>query len=97
MKFGQLIEHNVKNIFVEKSYRKCGGEKLFSDSFLKMNIEHISESIVLKFSEVVVSSFKDYQNIVKPSCKLVTFALYVFLKTYRGLQLISQPHFLHDF
>ena len=35
MKFGQLIEYNVKNIFVEKSFAKCGGEKLFSDSFLK--------------------------------------------------------------
>ena len=33
MKFGQLLEHNVRNIFVEKSYRKYGGEttpRLFS-------------------------------------------------------------------
>ena len=32
MKFGQLIEHNMRNIFREKSYTKCGGEtspKLF--------------------------------------------------------------------
>ena len=26
MKFGQLIEYNMKNIFVEKSYTKYGGE-----------------------------------------------------------------------
>ena len=26
MKFGQLIEYNVRNIFLEKSYRKCDGE-----------------------------------------------------------------------
>ena len=26
MKFDHLIEHNVKNIFLEKSYTKCGGE-----------------------------------------------------------------------
>ena len=26
MKFGQLIESNVRNIFREKSYAKCGGE-----------------------------------------------------------------------
>ena len=26
MKFDQLIEYNVKNIFVEKSYTKCAGE-----------------------------------------------------------------------
>ena len=26
MKFDQLIEYNMKNIFLEKSYAKCGGE-----------------------------------------------------------------------
>ena len=39
MKFGQLIECNIRNIFLEKSYIKCGGEtshRLF---------EHISGSI----------------------------------------------------
>ena len=33
-KFGQLIECNMKNIFLEKSYTKCGGEtipRLFSE------------------------------------------------------------------
>ena len=32
-KFGQLIEYNMRNIFLEKSYTKCGGEtipRLFS-------------------------------------------------------------------
>ena len=28
MKFGQLIEYNTKNIFLEKSYTKCGGETI---------------------------------------------------------------------
>ena len=26
IKFGQLIECNMRNIFLEKSYKKCGGE-----------------------------------------------------------------------
>ena len=26
MKFGQSIEHNMRNIIFEKSYTKCGGE-----------------------------------------------------------------------
>ena len=26
MKFGQLIECNMRNIFLEKSFTKCGGE-----------------------------------------------------------------------
>ena len=26
MKFGQIIEYNMRNTFLEKSYTKCGGE-----------------------------------------------------------------------
>ena len=33
MKFGQLIEYNMRNIFPEKLYTKCGGE-LVPDPFL---------------------------------------------------------------
>ena len=28
MKVGQLIEYNMKNIFVKKSYTTCGGENI---------------------------------------------------------------------
>ena len=28
MKFGQLIEYNMRNIFAEKSYTKCAGETI---------------------------------------------------------------------
>ena len=28
MKFGQLIEYNMKNIFFQKSYTKCAGETI---------------------------------------------------------------------
>ena len=28
IKYGQLIEYNMRNIFVEKSYTKCGGETI---------------------------------------------------------------------
>ena len=28
IKFGQLIKYNMKNIFLEKSYTKCGGETI---------------------------------------------------------------------
>ena len=27
-KFGQLIEYNMRNVFLEKSYTKCGGETI---------------------------------------------------------------------
>ena len=28
MKFGQLTEYNMRNIFVEESYTKCAGESI---------------------------------------------------------------------
>ena len=34
MKFGQLVEYNMRRIFLEKSYIKCGGETI-PDLFLK--------------------------------------------------------------
>ena len=34
MKFGQLIEYNIKNIFFETSYIKSGGENI-ARPFLK--------------------------------------------------------------
>ena len=40
MKFGQLIECNMRNIFLEKSFTKCGGKtnpRLFSEK-LKLSI-----------------------------------------------------------
>ena len=35
MKFGQLIEYNMRNIFFKKSYTKDVVEKLFPNPFLK--------------------------------------------------------------
>ena len=49
MKFGQLIEHNMRNIFLEKSYTKCGGEtspRSFSEK-LKLSISLDQKSKVL--------------------------------------------------
>ena len=36
IKFGQLIEYNMRNIFLKNSYTKCGGEtspRPFSEKF----------------------------------------------------------------
>ena len=40
MKFGQLTECNMRNIFLEKSYTKCGGETIpsFFSKKLKLSI-----------------------------------------------------------
>ena len=44
VKTGQLLEFNLINNFLEKSYTKCA-EKLFPDPFLKISKKHISGSI----------------------------------------------------
>ena len=46
MKFDQLVEHNMKNIFAEKSYTKCAGETIPTYQKKKKKFEHISGSIV---------------------------------------------------
>ena len=41
MKFDQLIEHKMKNIFLEKLYTKCDGEASPTTFYKKIKIEHI--------------------------------------------------------
>ena len=38
MKFGQLIEYNLRNIFLEKSYTKYGGETIPRPYFKKSKL-----------------------------------------------------------
>ena len=45
MKFNQLTDYNIRNIFLEKSHTKCGGETIHR-AFSKVKIEHISGPIV---------------------------------------------------
>ena len=46
MKFGQLTQCNIKNIFHEKSVTKCGKKTSAKPFSEKIKIEHISGSIV---------------------------------------------------
>ena len=59
MKFGQLIEHNMRNIFVEKSYTKCGGETT-PRSFSKKSKLSISLG---QWPEVLYRLFLLYANL----------------------------------
>ena len=42
MKLGQLIGYNMRNIFLEKSYAKCGGECIKSQTLSKKSNLSIS-------------------------------------------------------
>ena len=69
-KFGQLIECNMKNVFLEKSYAKCGKEasprSFYKNSKLSISLAQWSEmffSLFLLYNQVEV-----YHNILKLGC-----------------------------
>ena len=59
MKFDQLIEYNLTNIFLEKSYTKCGGETIsrpFSKkSKLSISLDQYSSSLKKQKEMLLVS------------------------------------------
>ena len=67
MKFSQLIEYNIKNIFLEKPFTKCGGETIprpFSEK-LKLTIFLDQNSAVLYILFLLhgkLRAIKIYQN-----------------------------------
>ena len=72
MKFGQSIEYNRRNIFLEKSmWWNNSHETLYS----KIKIEHISGSTVLSFIQIffIVYQVESYRNKLKLSCKTLAF------------------------
>ena len=53
MKYGQLIKYNLKNIFREKSYTKCGGETIpipfLKKSKLSISLDQCSKVLFVLF------------------------------------------------
>ena len=88
-KFGQLIEYNMRNMFLEKSYTKFGEEtspRPFKDSGLYLSLDQqskISYCLFLLYVQV-----EDYQN--KTPYK-------TFSKTKKRSGTSLPPFFLHDF
>ena len=61
-KFGQLIEYNMRNIFLEKSSTKCGGDTILRP-FSNLWINSL-------FYQCQVEGFR---NVLKLSCRPLTF------------------------
>ena len=92
----------MRNIFLIFShYTKCVLETSFRTSFWKTKIEHISESIVLSFIQFVfiICQVEGDWNVLKRNCKPLALTSYIklFYKIKRCLELLSLPHFVHDF
>ena len=67
MKFGQLIEYNIRNIFPEKSNPKYGGiaslRPFYKKSKLRKSVDQQYERFFLLYVQLEVS-----QNILKLRC-----------------------------
>ena len=100
MKFGQLIECNIRNIFLEKSYAKCGGESsprpFFEKVKLTISLDQRSKDLCslfllygkLRAVEIRWNEAADHS--LSPHIKL-------FEKIKRVLELVYLPHFGHNF
>ena len=52
MKFGQLIECNMRNIFLEKSFTKCGGETSPRPSSEKLKLSICLDQLFLLYDKL---------------------------------------------
>ena len=99
MKFGQSIECNMRNIFLEKTYTKWGGEnspRPFSEK-LKLSISLTRWSKILYSLVLLYAKLRAIEIYWKWSEDHLLFPRYASSKNNRGLELVFLPHFLHNF
>ena len=89
MKFGQLIEYNMRNIFLEKWCTKCDGETI-PDRFLK-NRNGTAAWSFIQFVFIVCPNRGLPKHI---EAKLLITCFYLIQSFFKK---VSLPHFLHDF
>ena len=100
MKFGQLIECNMRNMFLEKSYTKYGEEtspRRFSEK-LKLNLTLDQQSKVLYSLFLLYGKFRAFEIYCNSAADhLLSPYIKLFEKIKRGLELVFLPYFLHNF
>ena len=89
MKFGHLIERNMRNVFLEKSFTKCGGQ-----TSPRPCSEILKRSISLDQQSKVLYSLPLLYGQVEVTCFHLISSF--FQKTKRGLGLLSLSHFPHN-
>ena len=93
----------MRNIFVEKSCAKCGGETiprlLSKKSKLSISLAQqckVLNSLFLLYVNLRVIEISEIK--LQTTCLAAYFSyLKLFKKTKSGLELVSLTHFLHDF
>ena len=93
-------EYNMRNIFHEKSYAKCGGQTIPGPFFKNQNWVYLWINSV-KFYTVCFCCMPSWglSKFIETKLQITCFYLILrlFKKTKRGLELVPLPHFLHDF
>ena len=85
MTFCQLMEYNVRNIFLQKLCTKCGGEASSRPFYKNQNWAYLWTNS-LKCYKVCFFFLCSSQGLIK-----------LFYKWKRGLELVSLPHSRQDF
>ena len=91
MKFGQFIEYNKSNIFLQKSYRKWDGETSSRSLFVFQRSAAWFPDISI-FLKLANNGNKLHTNLDYWSRDIFNFD---FLE--KGLGIVSSPHFVCDF
>ena len=97
MKFGQLIEYTMRNIFLEKSFTKCweNSPRLFSEKLkLIISLNQQSKNLQCYYCMPSWGLLKYYETKLQNT---YFYLLLSFFKKTRGLELVSLPHLLHNF
>ena len=92
MTFGQLIEYNLRNIFLEESYIKCGGEIIprpfFKKSKLSISLDQYSRGLHILLKLLAkLRTVKIYWNYAAEHLHLPQIKLFFFKKKRSGTSL----------
>ena len=68
MKFGQLIKYSMTNVFLEKSYTKCGEETSPSPFYKKSKLSIYLDQQSEMLHSLILLHVQIYQNILKVKC-----------------------------
>ena len=100
MKVGQLIECNIRNIFIETLYTKCGGEtipwSLCKKSKLSISLDQLCKSLnnyfplYAKLRAIKIKWNQAADHLLLPNIKLLK-------KQKSSVWPVSLPYFLHNF
>ena len=68
MKFGQLIKYSMTNVFLVKSYTKCGEETSPSPFYEKSKLSIYLDQQSEMLHSLILLHVQIYQNILKVKC-----------------------------